>query len=63
MRRQDSMEYNPATHHRGSIRLKGYDYAHTVRRGWFVLDVCESFIYAVPYHKEKWLKWTFFSIR
>jgi putative transposase len=31
------MAYDPKTHHRRSIRLKGYDYA---RPGWYFVTVC-----------------------
>lgn len=31
------MPYNPAIHHRRSIRLQGYDYS---RAGWYFITVC-----------------------
>ena len=31
------MEYNPAIHHRRSIRLTGYDYS---QRGYYFITVC-----------------------
>jgi len=31
------MQYNPAVHHRRSIRLKGYDYAGD---GWYFVTIC-----------------------
>ncbi|MDI6761318.1 MAG: hypothetical protein QMD05_10875 [Candidatus Brocadiaceae bacterium] len=31
------MKYNPSTHHRGSIRLKGYDYSRT---GAYFITIC-----------------------
>jgi hypothetical protein len=31
------MAFNPSTHHRRSIRLKGYDYSWT---GWYYVTIC-----------------------
>jgi hypothetical protein len=31
------MIYNPAIHHRRSIRLRGYDYAQP---GWYFVTIC-----------------------
>jgi putative transposase len=34
---ETKMEYNPAIHHRRSIRLKGYDYSQT---GAYFITIC-----------------------
>jgi len=49
----DTIKYNPAIHHRSSIRLKGYDYS---RAGMYFVTIC------VKRRSEKFFAFTFGEI-